>query len=223
MTTWNWLILLTVGLISVMQMTAAATAADNVPAPPSIPGKSSWYVSRNTTSNNWSKTGMYYEGRWQDNVDCLVGGNTTLELYVKALTPQTIAVFNDKKLSIGLVSTSDATHPPAASGVVLGKYCTVTDQNWTRVAIPLADFAGVDLRHVIMFAGLPQALGTGDYAIGIDEVRFIGGAKPLLWYGDAHPNNPTETHGAGMEVAYVTSGGVEVGGTAGAPVPEAAK
>ena len=74
-----------------------------------------------------------------------------------------------------------------------------------------------------MFAGLPQALGTGEYAIGIDEVRFVGGPKPVLWYGDAHLNNPTETHGAGMEVAYVASGGVEVEGTAAAVAPVGAK
>lgn len=206
-------------LLALVTVPPTAVAAD---PPTSDAGKGrrgSWYLSTNTTTGNWSKTGMYYEAKWQDNVDCLAGGNTTLELHVKALTPRTIAVFNDQKLGIGLVCASDATHQPAAAGVILGRYGTLSDQNWTRITIPLADFTGVDLHHVIMFAGLPQAMGSGDYAIGIDEVRFIGGPHPVLWYGDAHPDNPTETHGPGMEVAYITSGGVEVA----APAPDATK
>jgi hypothetical protein len=217
MTIRDRLLATTIALMTVMQ-TSVATAATGDTSPPSaVPGKGSWYVSRNTTPGNWSKTGMYHDVKWQDDVDCIAGGNTMLELYVKALTPQTIAVFNAKKLGIGLVCATDASHPPAGSGVVLGNYRTLGDQNWTRIVIPLADFTGVDLRHVIMFAGLPQALGTGEYAIGIDEVRFIGGTRPVLWYGDAHPDNPTEIHGPGMEVAYLASGGAEVDGTAVAP------
>ena len=37
------------------------------------------------------------------------------------------------------------------------------------------------------------------------DARFVGGPTPVLWYGDAHPNNPIGIHGAGMEVASSAS------------------
>jgi hypothetical protein len=198
---------------------AAAAPGDPPPGPPlPVPATGSWYVSSNTTASNWSKTGLFYEKAWQDRVDCIAGGNTTLELYVKALTPRTIELFNGKKLSLGVFTHPDATHPTEAGGVALGDYATLVDQNWTKVSIPLSAFKGLNFSEVIYFPGTPQSLGTGEYSLGIDEIRFVGGPHPVLFYGDAHPNNPITIHGAGMEAHYLTTGGVDLG----APAPAAA-
>jgi hypothetical protein len=187
---------------------AAAQPAATQPTAGQVLGKGSWYMSTNTTPSNWSKTGMFYNKPWEDHFD--VGDNTTLELYVKALTPHTIEVFNAKKLTIGMEVHPDATHPVEMGGVTLGNYVQLTDQNWTKVSIPLADFKGMNLHQIFFFLSLPQSLGSGDYSIGIDEIRFVGGTTPVLWYGDAHPNNPITTHGPGMEAHYVPTGGVDV-------------
>jgi hypothetical protein len=198
---------------------AAAAPGDPPPGPPlPVPATGSWYVSSNTTPSNWSKTGLFYEKAWQDRFDGIAGGNTTLELYVKALTPRTIQLFNDKKLSLGVFAHPDATHPTEAAGVALGDYATLVDQNWTKVSIPLSAFSGVNFSAVVYFPGTPQSLGTGDYVLGIDEIRFTGGPHPVLFYGDGHPNNPITIHGAGMEAHYMTTGGVDLG----APAPGAA-
>lgn len=178
------------------------------PATGPVMGKGSWYLSNNTTASNWSKTGMFYEKPWEDHVD--VGDNTTLELYVKAMTPHTIEVVNAKKLSIGMEVHPDATHPATSGGVTLGNYVQLTDQNWTKVSIPLADLKGLNLHNIFFFPSVPQALGAGDYSLGIDEIRFVGGSAPVLFYGDAHPNNPITTHGPGMEAHFVPTGGVDV-------------
>ncbi len=182
-----------------------------------FPRSASRYLSANTTPSNWSKTGLFYEKPWLDRFDGIAGGNTTLELYVKAMTPRTIELFNAKKLSLGVFAHPDAAHPTEAAGVALGDYATLVDQNWTRVAIPLSAFPGVNFSAVVYFPGTPQSLGTGEYALGIDEIRFVGGPHPVVFYGDDHPNNPITIHGAGMEAHYLTSGGVDRG----APVPAA--
>jgi hypothetical protein len=190
----------------------AGQAKGQAPTTARASARGSWYMSTNATASNWSKTGMFYEKPWEDHLDA--GNNTTLELYVKALTPHTIEVFNAGKLSIGIDVHPDATHTALGGGVTLGNYVQLTDQNWTRVSIPLADFKGLNFHEVYFFPCLPQALGTGDYSLGIDEIRFVGGSSPVVFYGDAHPNNPITTHGAGMEAHFVTTGGVDVDGTA---------
>jgi hypothetical protein len=208
---------LLVALATMGRATAAAAPGDPPPGPPlPVPATGSWYVSSNTTASNWSKTGLFYERAWADRVDCVAGGNTTLELYVKALTPRTIELFNAKKLSLGVFTHPDATHPTEAGGVALGDYATLVDLNWTKVSIPLTAFTGLNFSEVVYFPGTPQSLGTGDYALGIDEIRFVGGPHPVLFYGDAHPNNPITIHGAGMEAHYMTSGGVDLGAPASA-------
>lgn len=213
-------------LLAVAAMDGAAAAAapgDPPPGPPMpVPATGSWYMSSNTTPSNWSKTGLFYEKAWLDRVDGIAGGNTTLELYVKALTPRTIQLFNDKKLSLGVFAHPDAAHPKEAAGVALGDYATLVDQNWTKVSIPLSAFPGVNFSAVVYFPGTPQSLGSGEYALGIDEIRFVGGPHPVLFYGDAHPNNPITIHGAGMDAHYLTSGGVEPVAAAPTAAPAAA-
>ena len=227
---WSAVLLVSMALAAGAQprgATADAKAAEKTPTaaqpavkPPTarrpdtglVPAKGSWYISTNTTASNWSKTGLFYEKPWDDHVDA--GDNTTLELYVKALTPHTIEVFNDKKLGIGMVVRPDAAHPKPSCDLRLGDYVQLKDQSWTKVSIPLADFKGVNPHDVYFFPGLPQAFGTGNYSLGVDEVRFVGGSVPVVWYGDAHPNNPIAIHGPGMEAHFVASGGLEMDGTA---------
>lgn len=187
---------------------ATQPAAAATPAPQQPMGKGSWYLSTNTTPANWSKTGLYYGKPWVDGVDTL--DNTTLELYVKAMTPQTIEVFNAKKLSIGMLAHPDETHKSLSAGVTLGNYVQLRDQNWTKVSIPLADFKDVNLHSVFFFPALPQALGAGEYALGVDEIRFVGGAKPVVFYGDEHPNNQIDIHGPGMKAELMPTGGVDL-------------
>jgi hypothetical protein len=68
----------------------------------------------------------------------------------------------------------------------------------------------VNPHDVYFFPCLPQAFGTGDYSLGADEIRFVGESKPVVFYGDAHPNNPIAVHGPGMEAHFVPTGGVDV-------------
>lgn len=180
----------------------AATRPTTAPA-----GKGSWYLSTNTAAPNWSKTGLWYEKEWEDHVDA--GDNTTLELYVKALSPHTIEVFNAKKISIGMLARAQGTHAQQSAGVTPGSYVQLIDQNWTKVSIPLADFKNLNVHDIFCFPALPQALGTGDYALGVDEIRFVGGTTPVVWYGEAHPKNPITIHGPGMDAHYVPTGGVD--------------
>ena len=121
--------------------------------------------------------------------------NTTLELYVKALTPHTIEVFNAKKLAIGMLARPDAAHPKPSCDVKLGDYVQLTDQNWTKVSIPLADFKGVNPHDIYFFPGLPIALGTGDYSLGVDEIRFVGGSA--LSCGTAMPTRTIRSPSTG--------------------------
>ncbi len=182
-------------------------------------GKGSWYMSTNLDTSNWSKTGLFYDKPWADKVDCYAGGNTTLEMYIKALTPRTLELVNAKKLAISILAIPDDTHPLSAAGANFGDYVTLTDQNWTKVSIPLAAIKDFNFRAVTAFIGIPISLGVGDFSIGIDEIRFVGGPKPVLWYGDAHPNNPIAPHGTmvvdgvtvpAVEAHYVATGGVAV-------------
>jgi len=175
-------------------------------------------MSTNLDTNNWSKTGLFYDTPWADKVDCYAGGNTTLEMYIKALTPRTLELVNAKKLAISLLAIPDASHPLSAAGANLGDYVQLTDQNWTKVSIPMADIKDFNFQAVTAFIGIPISLGVGNFSIGIDEIRFVGGPKPVLWYGDAHPNNPIAPHGTmvvngvtvpAVEAHYVATGGVE--------------
>ena len=81
----------------------------------------------------------------------------------------------------------------------------------------------MNFHDLIYIPGLPQAYGAGEYAVGVDEVRFVGGSSPVVWYGDAHPNNPIDIHGAGMEAHFVAAGGVDIGGNGKAPASSATK
>jgi hypothetical protein len=196
------------------------------------PGAGSWYVSANMTSGDWSKTGLYYEKEWQDHVDCVAGGNTSLELYIKALTVHTQDLVNNGKLGITITSAAAGGGPPLTGSVTLSHYIQLHTLEWTKVTIPMADFAPVDFTAVIFFPGLPVAYNAGNYSLGVDEVRFTGGPKPVLWYGDAHPNNPICIHGImvvngvtvpAVEAHYVASGGVDLAAGSPPATPAAAK
>lgn len=208
---------------------AAAEPAGLTPPPAAavaVLGKGSWYMSTNLDTNNWSKTGLFYDTPWGDKVDCYAGGNTTLEMYIKALTPRTMELVNAKKLAISILAVPDDTHTLNAAGANFGDYVHLSDQNWTKVSIPMADIKNFNFRAVTAFIGIPISLGVGDFSIGIDEIRFVGGPKPVLWYGDAHPNNPIAPHGTmvvngvtvpAVEAHYVATGGVEVDDGVAAP------
>ncbi|MBL7664315.1 MAG: dienelactone hydrolase family protein [Bacteriovoracaceae bacterium] len=86
------------------------------------------------------------------------------------------------------------------ASVVLGNYLPSLSSDWQRVTIPIADFPfsttnGRDRYNEGVHAVTIQKMGgAGDSAIGVDEVRFEGGATPLVYYGDSYEASGSLTH-----------------------------
>jgi predicted peptidase len=130
-----------------------------------VPGKSiaSYYSMPNDNSNQIS----------------VRPGNDYLEFYLKNISgptdPQYLRLELTVKFSVGVV--------------IIGNYISEITPTWTKVAIPLNDFAIASDRWTtggvsqVKFKIIPN-FGTGVF--GVDEIRFTGGANPVLWYGDAH-------------------------------------
>lgn len=154
-------------------------------------------------SPSWSSIRIFYDDKWQDDIDVLAGGNQYFEFY---LSDESAGLTMDwSKLRISITDTLNNT-----GSIIIGDYETNIGMNWTLVQIPLSVFsaAGVDLNH-LMLMELTALTGAGPFDIGIDEVAFTGGVAPLVWLGEVHSNN--QYSNSSIALVIEPSGGI--GGT----------
>ncbi|MBL7665616.1 MAG: hypothetical protein JNM93_10830 [Bacteriovoracaceae bacterium] len=111
------------------------------------------------------------------------GGNNRLEFYIKNL---------DGNLKYSAIQVFlNAMY--MRNYVTISNYIQVTNE-WAKVSIPISDFqfaAGRFEGGVSEFGIFVQG-GSGAGHFAIDEVKFAGGSKEFLWYGDAHPESGLE-------------------------------
>ncbi|WOO39754.1 PKD domain-containing protein [Rubellicoccus peritrichatus] len=155
------------------------------------------------STSSWSSKRIFYDVKWQDDIDVLAGGNQFFEFYLSDESPGLTADWS--KLRISLIDTFNN-----SGSIIIGDYETNIGMNWTLVQIPLSVFsaAGVDLSH-LMYMELTSLTNGGPFDIGIDEVAFTGGLTPLVWLGETHSNNPHSN--SAISLTIEESGGL--GGT----------
>ncbi len=159
------------------------------------------------SADNWGPNRMFRETAGEHaNVPALAGGNHTLEIYFKQVSEN--FDWSTVRINVRAAGTEKE--------VELLPYGTPT-HDWTQISIPIADFnfAGWHLDTGINVVG-PRIRGSAgaDALFGIDEIRFVGGATPFVWYGDSYTlsGEPAAVHapGGSQIVDRLTSGGVDV-------------
>lgn len=162
------------------------------------------YFRFDNSNTNWQSLRVFYDVKWNDDIDVLAGGNTHLEFYITnlntALTPDW------SKVKIGISDTNSI-----YSDICIGDYVSSVGSNWTLISVPLLEFTTdniIDLNHVMMMQ--VRSTSAGAFDLGIDELVFTGGTTPLVWLGDDHENNPTSNSAIVMSVEPVGGVGSEV-------------
>ncbi len=135
-------------------------------------------------TSGWASLRIFYEVKWQDDLDVLAGGNDMLEFWVTDESPGLTADWDNLKIAISDTSGNIAE-------IVIGDYIEGVGINWSQALVPLSVYStmGVDLQHV-RFLEFRSSNASGPIDIGLDEITFSGGSTPFLWYGDSHLNNP---------------------------------
>ncbi len=151
------------------------------------------------TQSGWTSLRIFYEVKWQDDIDVLAGGNDTLSFYLSDESAGLTADWANLKIALADTSSNSAE-------IVIGNYETNIGINWTQVEVPLSVFstAGVDLNHVEFME--MRSGNAGAFDIGIDEITFSGGTTPFLWYGDDHDGNPLSN--SPISLVIESTGGV---------------
>lgn len=135
---------------------------------------------------SWAQFRLFKESLWSGDYDLTAMGHQELVFFVQNRSPEVmdrLAVYlNDS------VAKKDIGFP-------VNHYATVGEQ-WTRVSIPLGDFAskGLDPSHFHSFRLL---FGNHDSVdLAVDEVKFTGGAEDFVLYGQAHRSAAYRANGA---------------------------
>ncbi len=141
---------------------------------------------------------LFYETKWNDDVDVTGSGNDTLELYVRDEAGSAGADWDNVRLAINDVWGG-------YTWVNLGDYAASIGTTWTKLSIPLTDFPNIDFEHLWLMSLISQY--AGPFTIGVDEVIFTGSGTPFVWMGEGHTDNDF-SGGTAFTHELVTDGGV---------------
>lgn len=131
-------------------------------------------------------------------------GNDTLQFYIKRIAGT--GSLNSLRVE---VTVSYQTR-----SLLVGSYLSTLSTDWTKVSIPLDDFAhdaskwngGVSMVSFKVIAGF----STG--VIGVDEIQFRSGTNPVVWYGDVHEVSGSEDVVVDDTTAFYVSNRFTAGG-----------
>lgn len=84
------------------------------------------------------------------------------------------------------------------ASVPVANYIQPLSDSWSLISIPLSDFnlSSVQTSSGFYTVTIGTGSGVGNGQFAIDEIRFVGGASPLVWYGDDYEASA----GAGLSV-----------------------
>ena len=115
----------------------------------------------------------------------IAGGNDTLELVIRNCG--------------GPIDWSKIRVRPSGIGLVnLGSYATAVGgigSEWKTIKIPLSAFDPTINFTAISFMEFPYSAGANSFQIGVQRIRFIGGATPFTWFGNGKTNNANDGDG----------------------------
>lgn len=142
-------------------------------------------------------------------------GNDSLQFYIKRIAGT--GSLNSLRVEL-TVSYQTRT-------LLVGSYLSTLSSDWTKVSIPLDDFAhdaskwngGVSLVNFKVIGGF----GTG--VIGVDEIQFRSGSTPVVWYGDAHEVSGSDEVVVDDTTAFYVSNRFTTGGAPAAISASAAR
>lgn len=159
------------------------------------------YLSIDHTAANWRTFSIFYDvERLPMDVIGRSSFNTDLELYLKRF--DLTYPIDWTRMQIELTDASSV-----KIAVSVSNYETTIDGQWVKVTIPLSDFGAVDLSQLSKVTIISASAGPF-YSLGIDEIRFVGGATPVLWYGDDHSEVDFSAIPAEMTVINTETEGV---------------
>lgn len=132
-----------------------------------------------TNTNSWQRLNIWRSNAWQNpRFNATNWGNTHAEFYIRFWSG-----LSRKGMAFEF---EDATNP--LKSVSLYAYMTnEPGTNWTRVRIPLSDISPLAFHRFSRFNF--QRSASGPISFDVDEMRFVGGTVPRVWYGDSHTNN----------------------------------
>ncbi|WOO39848.1 PKD domain-containing protein [Rubellicoccus peritrichatus] len=161
------------------------------------------YFRFNNPNPNWQSVRVFYDTKWNDDIDVLAGGNTHLEFYITNLDMTLVPDWSKVKVGISDINS-------IYSDICIADYVSGVGSNWTLVSVPLSDLTAgniIDLNHVMMMN--VRSTSAGAFDIGIDEIVFTGGTMPFVWLGDDHETNPTSNSSIVMTVEPVGGIGID--------------
>jgi len=137
------------------------------------------YIHINNTSTGYVKMKLGYEGNiYGTPMDVIAGGNTHLEITLKALNGSTPAW------------SAIRIRPDATGSLNLGSYIVGSMNDYTTLSIPLTDFdPAIDFTALQLFE-FPYSADAGSFELAINSMVFTGGSTPFEWFGENHFNNP---------------------------------
>jgi poly(3-hydroxybutyrate) depolymerase len=134
---------------------------------------------------SWNQFRLFKDSLWSGDFDLLAMGQQRLVLHLKNLGQSPL-----DKLHIQLndsVNNKDY-------GVALADFA-ILDNDWTRVEIPLGEFAnrGVDLQH---FLSLRLFFGpNASVDLAVDEIKFSGAGEDFVLFGAQHRSSAWRSNG----------------------------
>jgi hypothetical protein len=168
-------------------------------------GSSGSYAVVSNNVPTWSHTAAFrFNAASDDEVDASGGGNNKIEMYLKRESGN--LNWGNIKVFIRYQWTSYFSANPVSSYASPG-------YSWTKITVPISDFAGMPGLDKVVRVGFQTTSGAGTNAFGVDEIRFVGGVNPFVWYGDAHPSNPVINDNAQfiIRTPFKTAGGSDAG------------
>jgi hypothetical protein len=152
-------------------------------------------------NNKWRKLKLGHNPSsiWGPAVDVTAGGNSLLEVTLRAPAPPT----NWQQIEIHPQGHSSA---PARLGDYLPPQGIGND--WTSLRIPLADFSSAIDFTSLTYLEIPYSNAGGPFEIHLQDIRFTGGSTPFVWFGEDKTDNAHDGFGAiGQLQASLQEGG----------------
>jgi hypothetical protein len=136
------------------------------------------YLTAINPGKSWRKLKIGYDpvNFWNPKQNVLDGGNNTLCITLRAMTPVNWNAIQFRTWSNNLVVLGNYIQQDLCPGV------------WTKVCIPLSDFQNPNFNS-ISFVEFPYSAGAEAFEIHILKIEFTGGTTPFLWFGDDKTDN----------------------------------
>lgn len=154
------------------------------------------FMKVNCMDGAWRKLRMGYNATniFNPKNNVIAGGNTTVEIILKSLTPS----LNWSKIQIRPLGVSN-------SPIAIGDYMNTSEilsDGYFRIKIPLSDFSStIDFTQLTNIE-FPYSAGAGIFEIHLQSIIFSGGTNPFVWFGNGKIDNKHDgLGGAGQLIA----------------------